>query len=256
MKLVIAEKPSVAMALASVIGARTRKDGYVEGNGYLVSWCVGHLVGLCDASEYDEKYKKWRYEDLPIVPECWKHRVLEGTKKQFGILKKLMRDSKVDEVICATDAGREGELIFRLVYEQAGCKKPMKRLWISSMEEQAIKDGFASLKDGSCYDSLYQSALCRATTVELVKEVNETQVERQEQLSDKVQFCDGKTAVMENAERRETRLEKAKEAEKVTAKTEAKGGIHGKLEKAKAEIKAKGADTIPKDKAKDLATVL
>ena len=162
MKLVIAEKPSVAMALASVIGARTRKDGYVEGNGYLVSWCVGHLVGLCDASEYDEKYKKWRYEDLPIVPECWKHRVLEGTKKQFGILKKLMRDSKVDEVICATDAGREGELIFRLVYEQAGCKKPMKRLWISSMEEQVIKDGFASLKDGSCYDSLYQSALCRA----------------------------------------------------------------------------------------------
>ena len=112
MKLVIAEKPSVAMALASVIGARTRKDGYVEGNGYLVSWCVGHLVGLCDASEYDEKYKKWRYEDLPIVPECWKHRVLEGTKKQFGILKKLMRDSKVDEVICATDLEqREGRII-------------------------------------------------------------------------------------------------------------------------------------------------
>ena len=133
MKLVIAEKPSVAMALASVLGARTRKDGYVEGNGYIVSWCVGHLVGLCDASEYDEKYKKWRYEDLPIVPECWKHKILEGTKKQFGILKKLMRDSKVDEVICATDAGREGELIFRLVYEQAGCKMPMKRLWISSM---------------------------------------------------------------------------------------------------------------------------
>ena len=162
MKLVIAEKPSVAMALASVLGARTRKDGYVEGNGYIVSWCVGHLVGLCDASEYDEKYKKWRYDDLPIVPECWKHKILEGTKKQFGILKKLMRDSEVNEVICATDAGREGELIFRLVYEQAGCKKPMKRLWISSMEEQAIKDGFASLKDGSCYDSLYQSALCRA----------------------------------------------------------------------------------------------
>ena len=162
MKLVIAEKPSVAMALASVLGARTRKDGYVEGNGYIVSWCVGHLVGLCDASEYDEKYKKWRYEDLPIVPECWKHKILEGTKKQFGILKKLMRDSEVNEVICATDAGREGELIFRLVYEQAGCRKPMKRLWISSMEEQAIKDGFASLKDGSYYDSLYQSALCRA----------------------------------------------------------------------------------------------
>ena len=112
MKLVIAEKPSVAMALASVIGARTRKDGYVEGNGYLVSWCVGHLVGLCDASEYDEKYKKWRYEDLPIVPECWKHKILEGTKKQFGILKKLMRDSEVNEVICATDLEqREGRII-------------------------------------------------------------------------------------------------------------------------------------------------
>ena len=112
MKLVIAEKPSVAMALASVLGARTRKDGYVEGNGYIVSWCVGHLVGLCDASEYDEKYKKWRYEDLPIVPECWRHKILEGTKKQFGILKKLMRDSKVDEVICATDLEqREGRII-------------------------------------------------------------------------------------------------------------------------------------------------
>ena len=112
MKLVIAEKPSVAMALASVLGARTRKDGYVEGNGYIVSWCVGHLVGLCDASEYDEKYKKWKYEDLPIVPECWKHKILEGTKKQFGILKKLMRDSKVDEVICATDLEqREGRII-------------------------------------------------------------------------------------------------------------------------------------------------
>ena len=112
MKLVIAEKPSVAMALASVIGARTRKDGYVEGNGYIVSWCVGHLVGLCDASEYDEKYKKWRYEDLPIVPECWKHKILEGTKKQFGILKKLMRDSEVNEVICATDLEqREGRII-------------------------------------------------------------------------------------------------------------------------------------------------
>ena len=113
MKLVIAEKPSVAMALASVLGARTRKDGYVEGNGYIVSWCVGHLVGLCDASEYDEKYKKWRYDDLPIVPECWKHKVLEGTKKQFGILKKLMRDSKVDEVICATDLEQRSGRIIR-----------------------------------------------------------------------------------------------------------------------------------------------
>ena len=161
MKLVIAEKPSVAMALASVLGARTRKDGYVEGNGYIVSWCVGHLVGLCDASEYDEKYKKWRYDDLPIVPECWKHKVLEGTKKQFGILKKLMRDSKVDEVICATDAGREGELIFRLVYEMAGCRKPVLRLWISSMEDSAIREGFSELRPGAEYEALYQSALCR-----------------------------------------------------------------------------------------------
>ena len=159
--LVIAEKPSVAMALASVLGARTRKDGYVEGNGYIVSWCVGHLVGLCDASEYDEKYKKWRYDDLPIVPECWKHKVLEGTKKQFGILKKLMRDSKVDEVICATDAGREGELIFRLVHEMAGCRKPILRLWISSMEDSAIREGFSDLRPGTDYEALYQSALCR-----------------------------------------------------------------------------------------------
>ena len=162
MKLVIAEKPSVAMALAKVIGARERKDGYVEGKEYLVSWCVGHLVALCDASEYDGRYQKWRYEDLPIVPEEWKRKVLDRTKKQFQILKKLMNSKEVDEVICATDAGREGELIFRLVYEQAGCKKPVKRLWISSMEESAIKEGFASLKDGSCYESLYQSALCRA----------------------------------------------------------------------------------------------
>ena len=109
MKLVIAEKPSVAMALASVLGARTRKDGYVEGNGYIVSWCVGHLVGLCDASEYDEKYKKWRYDDLPIVPECWKHKILEGTKKQFGILKKLMRDSKVDHQSMSRNARKSNE---------------------------------------------------------------------------------------------------------------------------------------------------
>ena len=160
MKLVIAEKPSVAMALAKVVGARERKDGYVEGKEYLISWCVGHLVAFCDASEYDERYKKWRYEDLPIIPEEWKRKVLDGTKKQFQILKKLMNSKEVDEVICATDAGREGELIFRFVYEQAGCKKPVKRLWISSMEERAIKEGFASLKDGSCYEDLYQSALC------------------------------------------------------------------------------------------------
>lgn len=162
MKLVIAEKPSVAMSIARVLGADKRHDGYVEGNGYQVSWCIGHLVGLCDAGEYDEKYIRWNYEDLPIIPDQWQTKVLESTKKQFGVLKKLMNATDIAEVICATDAGKEGELIFRLVYEKAGCKKPVKRLWISSMEESAIRDGFADLKDGSCYDDLYQSALCRA----------------------------------------------------------------------------------------------
>ena len=162
MRLVIAEKPSVAMALASVIGARSRRDGFVEGNGYLVSWCVGHLVGLCDAADYDERYRKWNYDDLPIVPEKWKKKILEGTKKQFGILQTLMNRNDVTEVICGTDAGREGELIFRLAYEQAGCRKPVKRLWISSLEEKAIREGFQNLNDGSCYDDLYRSALCRA----------------------------------------------------------------------------------------------
>ena len=162
MRLVIAEKPSVAMSLAKVIGATKRNDGYVEGNDYIVSWCVGHLVGFCDASEYDERYKKWRYDDLPIVPEKWKTRILDATRKQFSVLKKLMHRKDVTEVIAATDAGREGELIFRLVYEKAGCKKPVKRLWISSMEESSIREGFENMKDGSCYDNLYKSALCRA----------------------------------------------------------------------------------------------
>ena len=162
MRLVIAEKPSVAMSLAKVVGATKRNDGYVEGNNYVVSWCVGHLVGFCDASEYDDRYKKWRYDDLPIVPEEWKTRILDATKKQFSILKKLMHRKDVTEVIAATDAGREGELIFRLVYEKAGCKKPVKRLWISSMEESSIREGFKNMKDGSYYDDLYKSALCRA----------------------------------------------------------------------------------------------
>ena len=148
--------------IAKVIGAIKRHDGYMEGNDYIVSWCVGHLVGFCDASEYDERYKKWRYGDLPIVPEKWKTRILDATKKQFSILKKLMHRKDVTEVIAATDAGREGELIFRLVYEKAGCKKPVNRLWISSMEESSIREGFKNMKDGSCYDNLYKSALCRA----------------------------------------------------------------------------------------------
>ncbi len=158
-KLVIAEKPSVAQTIAKVIGAKNRNDGYIEGNGYIVSWCVGHLVSTAPPESYDEKYKKW--ENLPIIPTVWKYEVLPGTKKQFGILKKLMNSSKVDGVICATDAGREGELIFRLVYNEAGCKKPIERLWVSSLEDDAIKKGFGNLKSGMEYNNLYQSALCR-----------------------------------------------------------------------------------------------
>jgi DNA topoisomerase-3 len=160
--LVIAEKPSVGMNLAAVLGAKDRKDGYTEGNGYIVSWCVGHLVGLADAYEYSEKYGKWKREDLPIVPDAWKYVVFDGKQKQFNILRSLMNRPDVDRLICATDAGREGELIYRFVYEMAGCKKPFKRLWISSMEESAIKKGFAELRDGHDYDPLYYSALCRA----------------------------------------------------------------------------------------------
>ena len=162
MRLVIAEKPSVAQSIAKVIGAYDRKDGYVEGSGYIVSWCVGHLVGLAQADAYDEKYKKWNYSDLPIIPEQWKYVVGQATKKQFSILKELMKREDVTELIEATDAGREGELIFRLVYMKAGCKKPFRRLWISSMEDEAIRDGFANLKNSADYDSLYEAAVCRS----------------------------------------------------------------------------------------------
>lgn len=162
MRLVIAEKPSVAQSIAAVLGTKNRGDGYVEGNGYIVSWCVGHLVELAQADAYDEKYSKWNYDDLPILPKSWQYIVSAGTKKQYGVLKKLMADKSVDTVICATDAGREGELIFRLVYNQCGCKKPVKRLWISSMEESAIRKGFETLKDDAAYDNLYKAALCRA----------------------------------------------------------------------------------------------
>lgn len=143
-KLVIAEKPSVAQSLAAVIGATVRKDGYLEGNGWRVSWCVGHLAGLADADSYDPKYAKWRYDDLPILPEHWQMVVGKDKKKQFDILKKLMNAPDVTEVVNACDAGREGELIFRSVYELADCQKPMKRLWISSMEDSAIREGFAT----------------------------------------------------------------------------------------------------------------
>ena len=161
MKLVLAEKPSVAMNLSKVIGANQRGDGYMEGNGYLVSWCVGHLVELSQPEAYDEKYAKWRYDDLPILPEHWQYQVSASTKKQFGILKKLMQRKDVESLICATDAGREGELIFRLVYHQCGCKKPVERLWISSMEDSAIREGFQKLRPGTEYDALYEAALCR-----------------------------------------------------------------------------------------------
>ena len=161
MKLVLAEKPSVAMSLSKVIGANQRGDGYMEGNGYIVSWCVGHLVELSQPEAYDEKYAKWRYDDLPILPEHWQYQVSTSTKKQFGILKKLMQRKDVESLICATDAGREGELIFRLVYHQCGCKKPVERLWISSMEDSAIREGFQKLRPGTEYDALYEAALCR-----------------------------------------------------------------------------------------------
>lgn len=161
MKLVLAEKPSVAQSIAKVIGANKRNDGYVEGNGYIVSWCIGHLVELAMPESYDEKYKRWRYEDLPILPEEWKYQISSNTKKQFGIIKKLMDRKDVESLVCATDAGREGELIFRLVYMQCKCKKPFERLWISSMEDSAIREGFETLKAGHDYDALYKSALCR-----------------------------------------------------------------------------------------------
>ena len=161
MKLVLAEKPSVAMSLSKVIGADQRGDGYMEGNGYLVSWCVGHLVELSQPEAYDEKYARWKYDDLPILPEHWQYQVSASTKKQFGILKKLMQRKDVESLICATDAGREGELIFRLVYHQCGCKKPVERLWISSMEDSAIREGFQKLRPGTEYDALYEAALCR-----------------------------------------------------------------------------------------------
>lgn len=161
MQLVIAEKPSVAKSIAEVLGALDRQDGYFEGGGYLVSWCVGHLIELAQPESYGEQWKKWTYESLPVNPEHWQYEIKEDTNEQYDVLYGLLHDSRVDEVVCATDAGREGELIFRLVYEMAGCNKPMKRLWISSMEESAIRDGFENLKPGSDYDHLYHSALCR-----------------------------------------------------------------------------------------------
>lgn len=161
MQLVIAEKPSVAKSIADVLGALDRQDGYFEGGGYIVSWCVGHLIELAEPESYGDQWKKWTYESLPVNPEHWQYEIKEDTKEQYDVLYGLLHDSRVDEVVCATDAGREGELIFRLVYNMASCKKSMKRLWISSMEESAIREGFENLKPGSDYEHLYHSALCR-----------------------------------------------------------------------------------------------
>ena len=161
MELVITEKPSVAQSIAMVIGAKERCDGYLKGNGYIVSWCVGHLVELATPEAYDEALKRWTYNTLPIMPTDWKYVIKKDTKAQFKVLKDLMKNGDITAIVCATDAGREGELIFRLVYEQARCSKPIKRLWISSMEESAIRDGFDHLRPGSDYDNLYASALCR-----------------------------------------------------------------------------------------------
>ena len=161
-KLVIAEKPSVAQSIAAVIGANQKHDGYLTGNGYTVSWCLGHLAELSDASAYHAEYAKWNLKDLPIIPESYRFSVASDKRMQFDVLRELLRSPEISEVINACDAGREGELIFRTAYHLAGCTKPMKRLWISSMEESAIREGFQNLRSGRDYDGLHQSALCRA----------------------------------------------------------------------------------------------
>ena len=162
MKLVICEKPSVGVSISSVLGLKSRHDGYIEGGGYIVSWCFGHLAGLANTEVYDEKYLKWRYDDLPILPMKWEYTIGKDKMKQFELLRELLNRSDVTEVINACDAGREGELIFRTIYYLSGCTKPMKRLWISSMEDSAIQTGFENLRPGSEFDGLYQSALCRS----------------------------------------------------------------------------------------------
>ena len=160
-KLIIAEKPSVAKSIASALGASSRADGFYEGSGLIVSWCVGHLVSPLDAGGYDERFKKWRYEDLPILPEPFRYAPIPGKETALDNVKRLMAREDVTEIVNACDAGREGELIFRLVYELAGCRKPVLRLWISSMEDSAIREGFSELRPGADYEALYQSALCR-----------------------------------------------------------------------------------------------
>lgn len=160
--LVIAEKPSVGISIAKVLGASKRQEGYMEGGSFLVSWCIGHLADFAPADAYDPRYSKWTCEDLPIIPKVWKYRIFPDTRAQFEILRTLMNDKSVTSIVCATDAGREGELIFRRVCQLCGCKKPVKRLWISSMEEAAIRKGFDNLSDSKDYENLHAAALCRA----------------------------------------------------------------------------------------------
>lgn len=162
MKLIITEKPSVGRNIASVVSATKNQNGYIEGNGYIISWCIGHLVDLTTPEGYKEEWEKWSLDTLPMIPDKWKHSVKASTSAVYKVIKELMARDDVTEIICATDAGREGELIFRRVYHKAGCKKPFKRLWVSSQEESAIKEGLASMKDGREYDNLFDSAMCRA----------------------------------------------------------------------------------------------
>jgi len=162
LNLILCEKPSAARQISSVLGAKMKRGGYFEGNGYLVSWCLGHLVELAAPKAYDERYDKWNLTDLPVIPAVWKHFAVPDKMNQIDILHKLMQNAQVNTVINACDAGREGELIFRLVYDYCACDKPVQRLWISSMEEKAIKTGFETLKPGADYDALFQSALCRS----------------------------------------------------------------------------------------------
>lgn len=162
LKLVIAEKPSVAQSIAAVLGATQKRKGYQEGNGWLVSWCFGHLAELSDATAYNPDYAKWRLQDLPILPENWQYTLGQDKREQFDTLRGLLRREDVTEVVNACDAGREGELIFRTVFCMAGCDKPLKRLWISSMEDAAIRKGFEDLRPGKNYDLLHQAALCRS----------------------------------------------------------------------------------------------
>ena len=161
MKLIIAEKPSVAKEIAKVVGASKSEKGYLSGEMYIVTWCVGHLISLAKPEAYGTEYQKWDLNTLPIIPENYITEISPSTAEQYNIIKSLMHRIDVTELVVATDAGREGELIFRLVYEEAGCNKPFKRLWISSMEEKSIKNGLATMKSGTEYDNLYHAALCR-----------------------------------------------------------------------------------------------